>query len=111
MPLPIVTQTDFQSRLAEETEYSKADVKFFLDSLQTVVGRAVANCERVKFAGLVVEPALRKATKKRLGRNPQTGEQVEIAAKPASVRIKLTALKPLKEKAPSVQKLKKRLPA
>jgi nucleoid DNA-binding protein len=46
-----------------------------------------------------------------VGRNPQTGEEVDVPAKPASVRISLRALKPLKDNAPSVQKLKRRLAA
>jgi len=111
MALPIITQTDLQSRLAEETEYSKADVKLFLEALNAVTQDAIANCERVKFAGVVIEPALKKATKKRMGRNPATGEEVEIAAKPASVRVKVTALKTLKESAPTVQKLRRKLAA
>ena len=111
LPLPIITQTELQSRLAQETGYTKADWKYFLDVLGTIVGDAMTNCERVKIAGLVVEPALKKATKKRMGRNPATGEEVEIAAKPASVRIKLTALKTLKDSAPPVQRLRKKLAA
>lgn len=109
MALPLLTQPQLVEELAYETGFSKQDTKIFLTALGVIVNDQVQLCNRVKFAGLIVEPALRKATKKRMGRNPQTGEEVEVAAKPASVRIKLTATKPLKEAAPSVQKLKKSL--
>jgi nucleoid DNA-binding protein len=40
---------------------------------------------------------MKPATKKRLGRNPATGEQIMIAAKPARTVVKVSALKALKE--------------
>jgi DNA-binding protein HU-beta len=39
----------------------------------------------------------RPATKKRLGRNPATGAEIMIPAKPASIRVRVAALKRLKE--------------
>jgi len=109
MALPLLTQPQLVEEVAYETGFSKADVKILLTALNEVVTDNVSNCVRVKLAGVIIEPALRKATKKRMGRNPQTGEEVEVAAKPASVRIKVTATRPLKDAAPSVQKLKKNL--
>ena len=109
MPLPTMTQVDLIDSLSEQTGYSKSEIRVTLAALNDVVASAMENCERVKLVGLTIEPALRKATKKRMGRNPQTGEEVEVAAKPASVRVKLTANKPLKDAVPSVQKLRKRL--
>jgi nucleoid DNA-binding protein len=109
MALPMTTQPELVEKLAYETGFSKADTKLLLSSLGVVVESIMQDCERVKLAGVIIEPAMRKATKKRMGRNPATGEEVEVAAKPASVRIKMTATKPLKDAAPSVQKLRKRL--
>src|SRR5580765_1515749 len=97
MALPLMTQNELIEELAYQTGYSKSEIRVMLMALGEAVNGAVGNCKRVKFAGLIVEPALRKATKKRKGRNPATGEEIEIAAKPASVRVKLTATKPLKE--------------
>lgn len=109
MALPILSQPQLVDEISYETGFSKADTKLFLTALNEVVASKVGDCQRVKLAGVIIEPALRKATKKRMGRNPATGEDVEIAAKPASVRIKATATKPLKEAAPSVMLLKRRL--
>ena len=39
----------------------------------------------------------RPATKKRMGRNPATGEEIVIGPKPASIRVRVTALKRLKD--------------
>jgi nucleoid DNA-binding protein len=39
----------------------------------------------------------RPATKERTGRNPATGEEIKIAAKPAKKVVKVRALKKLKE--------------
>lgn len=111
MALPLLTQTELIEELAYQTGYSKSECRVFLLAISDVVNGAVNNCQRVKFAGLTVEPALKKATKKRMGRNPATGEEIEIAAKPASVRVKMTAQKPLKDALPSVQRLKKRVAA
>jgi len=111
MALPLITQPELARRLSEESGLTQADVKKFLEALNEVVLDAVYNCERVGIASVIVEPALRKAQKARMGRNPQTGEAVKVAAKPASVRIKLTARKPIKDAAPKVATLKRRLAA
>ena len=39
----------------------------------------------------------RPSTKERTGRNPATGEEIKIAAKPAKKVVKVRALKKLKE--------------
>jgi len=59
---------------------------------------------RKRSAGEFTLPGLRKikaakrpATKKRMGRNPATGEEIKIPAKKASTAVKCVALKALKE--------------
>jgi nucleoid DNA-binding protein len=47
--------------------------------------------------GIRVKRKTRPATKKRLGRNPATGEQIMIAAKPARTVVKIIPLRALKE--------------
>jgi nucleoid DNA-binding protein len=111
MALPLMTQTQLIDRLTEETGYSKSEIRVTLTALSNIAENALLNCERVKVAGVVIAPALKKAQRKRMGRNPQTGEEVEVAAKPASVRVKLTASRQLKDNVPSVQKLKRRMAA
>lgn len=106
MALPLVTQSEMISDLAERTDMSRQDIKAVLDSLADFIQEVVGDGERVKVAGVVIEPAVSKARKKRMGRNPQTGEEVQIKAKPASVRLKAKVVLPLKgTKLPSVKKL------
>jgi nucleoid DNA-binding protein len=110
MALPLLPQTELVAEIAEETGYSRQDVKTILKSLEDSILWHVNECERVKIGQLLqVEPKLRPRTKKRMGRNPATGEQIEIAAKPASVRVAVRVLKTLKESAPTVAKLKNRI--
>ena len=52
---------------------------------------------------------MKPATKERLGRNPATGEEITIKAKPASVDVRARALAKAKNALPSVQKAKKKL--
>lgn len=111
MALPVRTQAQLIDSIAESTGQSKSVVRVFFTALEEEISDAVKACERPRFCGVTVEPTLAKATKARLGRNPRTGEEVEVSAKPASVRVKARIAKNLKEAAPSVQKLRKRLAA
>jgi nucleoid DNA-binding protein len=107
MALQMVTQTEMIDDLAERTGWSKGDVKAFLAHLQDFTLEMVSDGFRVKYpAGVVVGAQVRKATKKRKGRNPATGEEITIAAKPASSRVKASIVKPLRDtKLPSAKKL------
>jgi len=89
-----------------DSGWSKNDVKEMLDALDEYVVKTVAEGYRVKVAGVVIGPAVRAAQKKRMGRNPQTGEEIPIPAKPASAVIRAKIVKPLKDaKLPAVKKL------
>jgi nucleoid DNA-binding protein len=106
MALPLLTQSELIGELAEETGWSRGDVRRFLDALDSVIQGNLKEGIRVKISGIQVEPKLRPARKRRKGRNPATGEEVMIAAKPASVVLKTKAVKPLTDvKLPSVRKL------
>jgi nucleoid DNA-binding protein len=110
MTLPLLTSAQLVEEIAEDTGYSKSDVRHFMDSLARAITDHVSDCERVRIGNLVqIEPKLKKAQKKRMGRNPATGEDIEIAAKPASVRVGVRPLAGLKDAMPSVQKLRKRV--
>jgi len=106
MALPKLTQVELVEELAEETGWTKSDVRQFLEALGTVIESCVGDGVRVQVAGILVEPKLRKAQKKRMGRNPQTGEAVQISAKPATVVLKARPVAPLsKAKLPTPRKL------
>src|SRR5687767_9064943 len=100
MPL---TQTQIVAHLAEETELSRADVKNVLAAFEELLIEQINNAEKVKIGGLVqLDVKLKPATKARKGRNPATGEEITIAAKPASVAVKARPLAKAKAAVPSV---------
>lgn len=71
-------------------EVRKADVEPILQGLDTVVAGALAMEESVPLAGGRLEAKKRRA---RIGRNPRTGEPVEI---PACIVVRFQAGKALK---------------
>jgi nucleoid DNA-binding protein len=107
MPL---TQTQFADAVAERAGFTRADTKRVLTALEEVVLEEIGNAEKVKIGGLVqLTVRVKPATKARLGRNPATGEEITISAKPAAVDVRARALAKAKTALPSVQKAKKRL--
>ena len=109
MPL---TQTQLVSEIADRAELSKADAKRVLAALDEVVLEQIGNAQKVRIGGLVqLTPRVKPAQKKRKGRNPATGEEIEIAAKPASVDLRARPLARAKAALPSVQKARRRLAA
>lgn len=112
MAVPLLTQTEFVNRIQETMEFdvSAAVVKDVLASMENVVLEAIENTERIKIGNLVtIEPKIRKARAARMGRNPATGEEVEIPKKPADVAIKARVSKRLKDSAPTIQKARRKL--
>ena len=70
----------------------------------------LGNAQKVRLGGLVqLTVRIKPAQKKRKGRNPATGEEIEIAAKPASVDLRARPLARAKAAPPSVQKARRRL--
>ena len=107
MPL---TQTQFADEIADRAGASRADVKRVLTALEEVVLDQLADAEKVKIGTIVqLEVRVRPATKERPGRNPATGEEITISAKPASVTVKARPLAKAKAAAPSVDKAKRKL--
>lgn len=107
-----LTQTQLFDEIADRAGYSRADVKRIVAALEDVVLDQIAQAEKVKIGGVVqLDVRVRPATKKRQGRNPATGEEITIAAKPASVAVKARPLAKAKQAAPSVQKAKRKLAA
>jgi nucleoid DNA-binding protein len=91
---------------------SKADAKRVLDALEDVVLEEIGNAEKVRIGGLVqLTVRVKPAQKSRKGRNPATGEEITIAAKPASVDIRARPLAKAKGALPSIRKARRRLAA
>ena len=109
MPL---TQTQLATAVADRAELSKTDAKRALAALEEVVLEPLGNAEKVRIGGMVqLAVRVKPAQKKRTGRNPATGEEITIAAKPASVDLRARPLAKAKTSLPSVQKARRRLAA
>ena len=109
MPL---TQTQLATAVAERSELTRADAKRALEALEAIVLEELNNAQKVRIGGLVqLTVRVKPAQKARMGRNPATGEQIKIAAKPASVDVRARPLARAKAALPSVQKARRRLAA
>jgi nucleoid DNA-binding protein len=98
--------------VADRAELSKSDAKRALASFEDIVLEELGNAQRVRIGGLVqLTVRVKPAQKKRKGRNPATGEEITIAAKPASVDVRARPLARAKSALPSVQKARRRLAA
>lgn len=107
MPL---TQTQLADAVADRSGLSRADAKRAIAALEEVVLDQIGNAEKVKIGGVVqLEARVRPATKERPGRNPATGEEIMIAAKPASVAVKARPLAKAKAAAPSLDRAQSKL--
>ena len=95
-----MTKTQILNEIATNTDLSRAQVGAVLDELESVIERHIRKRAAGEFTlpGLLkIKAAKRPATKKRMGRNPATGEEIVIPAKPATTRVRVTALKKLKD--------------
>ena len=80
------------NKIATTLNQSKADAERTFDSILNLILDSLKNDEQVKIAGFgTYKVAKRKA---RIGRNPRTGEQIQIAA---SQKVKFLPAKALKE--------------
>ena len=109
MPL---AQTQLVAAVAERADISRSDAKLALGALDEIVLEELGNAQKVRIGGLVqLTVRVKPAQKRRKGRNPATGEEIEIAAKPASVDLRARPLAKAKAALPSVQKARRRLAA
>lgn len=107
-----LTQAQLVTAVAERADLSKNDAKRVLAALDDVVLAELGNAQKVRIGGLVqLTVRVKPAQKARKGRNPATGEEITIAAKPASVDLRARPLAKAKGALPSVQKARRRLAA
>ena len=105
-----LTQAQLQREIAQRADLAAADVKRMFEALEDVVLDEIGNAQKVKIGNLVqLTVALKAATKARPGRNPATGEEITIAAKPASVALRARPLARAKAALPTVQKARRNL--
>src|SRR5512135_3468258 len=107
-----LTQSQLVTAVADRADMSKAEAKRAVEALEDIVLEQLGNAEKVRIGGIVqLTVRVKPATKKRTGRNPATGEEITIAAKPASVDVRARPLAKAKAALPSVQKARRRLAA
>lgn len=95
-----MSKSEIYATLSERTGLSKKDVSTVFDEMTKLMEENLGKKGPRVFnvPGLMkVYVHQRKATPARMGRNPATGEEVPIAARPAKEVIKVRALKGLKE--------------
>lgn len=94
------SKSQIYAELAQLANISKNDVKNLISAMRNLIERHV----KPKGSGEITLPDLgikvrrisKKASKARTGRNPFTGEEIQIPAKPARKSVKVSALKTLK---------------
>ena len=97
-----MTKSQMFSEIAEHTALSKRDVASVFDALETVIERhvqkgAVGYCT---VPGLMKIKTVKKPAQKARQHVPnpfRPGEFMDVKAKPASTRVKILALKKLKD--------------
>jgi nucleoid DNA-binding protein len=98
-----LTKSALIGRLAEENEISRKQAAGVFASLENVIlGSIMPNGVGQFVLPGLMKITLRKVPARKAGtliRNPATGEMMKAAAKPASVRVKVRALKKLKNAA------------
>ena len=96
-----MTKSQIITAIAEDTGLTKKEVAGVFSSLGDLVTRHIQKRGSGEFAipdtGVKIRRVKKPARKARMGRNPATGEEMMIAAKPASTAVRVTALKALKD--------------
>lgn len=88
------------SHIAGETGLTHNQVGSVMAELDVLIHRHIKKRSVGEFTlpGLLkIRTVKQPATKARMGRNPRTGEQIRIKAKPAYTRIRIKALKGLRD--------------
>ncbi len=88
-----MNKTQLIQKIAENGNMTKKDAEIALKAVIDAISDSVVSGEKVQVAGFGSFDV--KARDARMGRNPKTGEAVEIAA---SKRIVFTAAQSLKDK-------------
>ena len=87
-----LNRTELIAKIADDSGLTKTDADKAISALQTVLVDALAAGEAVKITGLMSVERTERAARK--GRNPRTGEEIEI---PAGYGVKISAGSTLKK--------------
>ena len=93
-----MTKTQLIDAIAEGTQLAKNDVKSVIEYMATVGYKELNESGEFVIPGFAKMSVVNKpATEARMGINPFTKEPITIPAKPASKKVRATALKNLKD--------------
>ena len=87
-----VSLTELSASFSDANDLTKARAKMMLDGVRDEIVQSLLANKRVNMFGLGTFEV--RATKERLGRNPKTGESIQI---PAGRKVVFKAAKGLKE--------------
>lgn len=76
-----MTKAEFVEKYAEKTGFTKKDAAAAVDAFFAVVSDAMKKGDKIVFPGTFKAEVTERAA--RTGKNPQTGEQIQIPAKKA----------------------------
>jgi DNA-binding protein HU-beta len=87
-----MTRTDLIEAIAQETGSDRQQAKAYLEGFTRIIEREMKNEGEVPLAGLGKFKVVKRQA--RTGRNPMTGESIQI---PAKTVVKFTVAKVLKD--------------
>jgi len=92
------TKSQLYASIADKTDLSKKQVGEVMDALGDEMVKSLKKNQAFTLPGVAKMVVKKKpATKARPGRNPFTGEEIMIKAKPASKTVRIRPLKNLKD--------------
>ena len=95
------TKSQIISAIAEDTSLSKKDVQAVLLSIKSLASRHLIKNGSGEFTVPEIGIKLRRVDKPARpagqARNPFTGEMVDVEARPASLSVRATAMKAIKD--------------
>ena len=92
------TKSEILTQISKDTALSRKQVSGVFDSLSGVIKKSLRSHGLFTMPGLLKMKVVKKpATKAREGINPFNGEKMTFKAKPASKKVRIAALKNLKE--------------
>ena len=91
-PAPTVTMKHIAASLAETHELSKKQTEAVLGDMVGLISKHLKKGDRIRIGGLGILVVRKRAARK--GRNPATGEEIQIKA---SKKVAFRAAKELKE--------------
>lgn len=95
------TKSQIIAAVAEETGLHKKEVQSVLQAAKGLAARHLAKNGSGEFAipelGVKLRRVQKPARKAGMARNPFTGEMVKVEARPASLSVRATAMKAIKD--------------